>query len=187
MKTSCLGVPALLSALLLSAPTAAASPFGVPQVQVAGSSLGSAPVFHPGAPVPVPFTPDYLIGYVSDVSSHGLLTYHDVTAGFTALRANEELMARNLELTLAANNSATPELIARAQLDSAADSEGLLFALSDALGSRAVRLTLRRLGADPILYIFDGGECGIEPTTFRTLNAGRESEPYYLQAARRLL
>ena len=62
-----------------------------------------------------------------------------------------------------------------------------LAALSDALGSRAVRLTLRRLGADPILYIFDGGECGIEPTTFRTLNAGRESEPYYLQAARCLL
>ena len=134
MTTSRLGVPALLIALLVSAPTAAASPFGVPQVQVAGSSLGSAPVFHPGAPVPVPFTPDYLVGYVSDVSSHGLLTYHDVTAGFTALRANEELMARNLELTLAANNSATPELIARAQLDSAADSEGLLFALSDALG-----------------------------------------------------
>lgn len=134
MGTSRLVVPALLGALLLAVPTAAASPFGVPQVQVAGSSLGDAPVLHPGAPVPVPFTPDYLVGYASDVSSHGLLTYLDVTEGFMELRDNQELMARNLELTIAANTSATPELIARAQQDSAADSEGLLSALSDALG-----------------------------------------------------
>ncbi|QGU05134.1 phosphatase PAP2 family protein [Corynebacterium comes] len=135
MKTSRLWVPALVAALVLpDAPAADAGPFGVPQLQVAGSSLGSAPVLHDGAPLPVPFTPDYLVGYVSDVSSHGLITYYDVTSQFASLRGNEELMARNLEFTLAANNSATPELIARAQQDSAADSEGLLFAFSDALG-----------------------------------------------------
>ena len=62
-----------------------------------------------------------------------------------------------------------------------------LAALSDALGSPPVRLAFRRLGADPILYIFDDSGCGIEPTTFPTLNAGRESEPFYRQAARFLL
>lgn len=62
-----------------------------------------------------------------------------------------------------------------------------LGALSDALGSRPVRRTLRLLGAEPILYIFDDARCGIEPTTFAALNAGRESEPFYRQAARFLL
>ena len=62
-----------------------------------------------------------------------------------------------------------------------------LDALSRALGAHPVRHTLRLLGAEPILYIFDDIECGIEPTTFATLNAGRESEPYYRQAAQFLL
>lgn len=59
-----------------------------------------------------------------------------------------------------------------------------LGALSDALGSHLVRLALHRLGADPILYIFDDEANGIEPTTFFDLNAGRESEPFYRQASR---
>lgn len=60
-------------------------------------------------------------------------------------------------------------------------------ALARALGSHDVRQTFARLGAEPILYIFDrraDGEGTIEPGTFGSLNAGRESEPYYLQAAR---
>lgn len=62
-----------------------------------------------------------------------------------------------------------------------------LGAFSGALGARPVRRTLRLLGADPILYIFHNTEGGIEPTTFAALNAGRESEPFYRQAARFLL
>lgn len=62
-----------------------------------------------------------------------------------------------------------------------------LDAFSGALGARPVRRVLRLLGADPILYIFHRTECGIEPTTFATLNAGRESEPFYRQAAQFLL
>lgn len=62
-----------------------------------------------------------------------------------------------------------------------------LSAFSGALGASPVRRALRLLGADPILYIFHDTECGIEPTTFATLNAGRESEPFYRQAAQFLL
>ncbi len=60
-------------------------------------------------------------------------------------------------------------------------------ALARALGSSDVRRTFTRLGAEPILYIFDwrtDGSGAIEKDTFGRLNAGRESEPYFLQAAR---
>lgn len=138
MRTSRFWVPAMVAALVLPlAPAPAlAGPFGVPQVrdEVLGSSLGATPVLHEGAPVPEPFTPDYLVGYVSDLSSHGLITYYDVAAQFATLRHNPELMAENLALTIAENNAAGPELIARAQQDSVADSEGILEAFSDALG-----------------------------------------------------
>lgn len=75
------------------------------------------------------------------------------------------------------NWSGTGEEWHRASLD----------AFSGALGARPVRRALRLLGADPILYIFHDTECGIEPTTFAALNAGRESEPFYRQAAQFLL
>ena len=57
-------------------------------------------------------------------------------------------------------------------------------ALTRALGSEPVRHTFARLGAEPILYIYDRSAGRIEPGSFCHLNAGRESEPYYLQAAR---
>ncbi|MCS5478526.1 hypothetical protein NYP18_02540 [Corynebacterium sp. YIM 101645] len=62
-----------------------------------------------------------------------------------------------------------------------------LSAFSGALGADPVRRALGTLGADPILYIFHDTECGIEPTTFAALNVGRESEPFYRQAAQFLL
>lgn len=60
-------------------------------------------------------------------------------------------------------------------------------ALARALGALPVRQAFTRLGAEPILYIFDrrpDGGGAIEKGTFGSLNAGRESEPYYVQAAK---
>jgi len=57
-------------------------------------------------------------------------------------------------------------------------------ALARALGSEPVRHYFTRLGAEPILYLFDDSTGRIEHASFASLNAGRESEPYYLQAAR---
>lgn len=57
-------------------------------------------------------------------------------------------------------------------------------ALTRALGSQPLRATFARLGAEPILYIYDETAGGIERRSFTSLNAGRESEPYYVQAAK---
>lgn len=56
--------------------------------------------------------------------------------------------------------------------------------LPGALGSGDLRGAFARLGADPILYIYDADAGGIDAASFNSLNSGRESEPYYLQAAR---
>lgn len=95
------------------------------------------PVQHPGAPTPRPFPADYLVGYVSDVSSHDWGIYSDIISGFNDLRANhKDVMAQNLDIVVGVNNAASGNqaLIARAQQDAAADKEGLLIAFSDALG-----------------------------------------------------
>ncbi|MDO5512836.1 hypothetical protein [Corynebacterium sp.] len=57
-------------------------------------------------------------------------------------------------------------------------------ALTRALGSQPLRATFARLGAEPILYVYDDAAGGIEHRSFTCLNAGRESEPYYVQAAK---
>ena len=64
-------------------------PFEVPHLrgQVTGSSVGVPPQLHDGAPVPEPFGPEYLVGYISDRSSHGLGLYYKVTRQFDRLRA----------------------------------------------------------------------------------------------------
>lgn len=123
----------------LAAAPAQSLPFEVPHLrgQVTGSSIGAAPLLHDGAPVPEPFGPKYLVGYISDRSSHGLGLYYQINRQFERLRAQHpEVMEQNLATTIAVNNSAAddPELIARAQRDAAADSAGVMHAVSDALG-----------------------------------------------------
>ena len=124
---------------LLSAAPALALPFEVPHLrgQVTGSSVGAPPQLHDGAPVPEPFGPEYLVGYISDRSSHGLGLYYQVARQSDRLRAEyPEVMEQNLATTIAVNNAAAedPELVARAQFDAAADSAGVMYAVSDALG-----------------------------------------------------
>ncbi|GAB3647675.1 hypothetical protein [Corynebacterium nasicanis] len=57
-------------------------------------------------------------------------------------------------------------------------------ALTRALGAAPLRATFARLGAEPLLYVYDEAAGGIERRSFTSLNSGRESEPYYVQAAR---
>src|SRR5699024_7319474 len=65
------------------------------------------PVQHEGAPVPQPFGPDYLAGYISDISAHQGGVYWEIINGFDDLRANHpDVMAQNLEHTVAINNEA---------------------------------------------------------------------------------
>ncbi|MBP3088127.1 phosphatase PAP2 family protein [Corynebacterium sp. sy017] len=119
-------------------PAAPASALDIPALQGAQLLPGyPAPVQHPGAPVPQPFTPDYLAGYISDISSYSFGVYADVIAGFDDLRAHHpEIMAQNLDITVANNNAAAsnPQLVAQAQKDALADKDGVLLAFSDALG-----------------------------------------------------
>ncbi|WP_225723479.1 MULTISPECIES: phosphatase PAP2 family protein [Corynebacterium] len=95
-----------------------------------------APVYYDDAPTPRPFPPEYLGGYISDVSSYCGGIYADVVKSFQDLRGNKELMQKNLDLTVQANNAAAndPAAIERAQRDAAVDQGGLLMAFSDALG-----------------------------------------------------
>lgn len=110
----------------------------VPQLAgLEGSSSYPAAAQHDGAPVPRPFPMDYLGGYISDISSHEYGIYKEVIDGFNGLKANPEIMQQNLDIVVQANNDAAdkPERIARAQMDAAADQQGLLVAMSDALGA----------------------------------------------------
>lgn len=94
------------------------------------------PVQHEGAPTPQPFPAGALVGYISDISSHDFGIYYSVIDGFKDLQANHpEVMDANLDKVVEVNNSANPTQIKRAQVDAAADKEGLLYAFSDALGA----------------------------------------------------
>lgn len=97
------------------------------------------PIAHAGAPVPQPFGPEYLGGYVSDISSHEYGIYYGVIDSFNQVRgAHPELMSKNLDLAVEANHRASGNqtLIARAQHDAAADKEGVLESISDAFGAQ---------------------------------------------------
>lgn len=113
---------------LTAAPAEAAGSVDLPALRPA--------VQHPGAPVPVPFGPDRYVGYISDISSHGFGIYYDVVAGFNDItRLHRDILDQNLDTVVRVNTSATPEQVARAQVDAAADDGGLLSALSDAFGA----------------------------------------------------
>lgn len=100
------------------------------------------PVPHKGAPNPQPFGPEYLGGYISDISSHGWGVYLDVVDGFNDVRANHPgVIKQNLDKVVDINNAAqkNPAAIKHAQSDARADKDGVLMAFSDALGGELGR------------------------------------------------
>ncbi len=110
----------------------------VPAIDGSQGSLGyPTATAHEGAPMPSPFPPDYLGGYISDVSSHPYGVYLDVISGFNDLRTNHpDVMKQNLDTAVRINNDAqgNDDLIARAQMDADAYNQDLLYSMSDALG-----------------------------------------------------
>lgn len=141
-KTAIAAVAATAVSLSVVPSAAAAElPDGVSVPPVAGAEAVPTyptPVHHPGAPVPQPFSPDYVGGYISDISSYDYGVYWQPINGFEDLRANHpEVMQENLDRVVQINNEAknNPAQIQRAQNDAMADKDGVLKAFSDALGS----------------------------------------------------
>nr|WP_245531614.1 phosphatase PAP2 family protein [Corynebacterium capitovis] len=140
------------------------APVTLPQLRDAGtgSSTGGVPVQHDaGAPVPQPFTPDYLTGYISDISAYDYGIYSQVNSLFPEVRQNQpETMQANLDTVVRINNTATPEQVARAQEDAIASEGGLLTALSPALGGEfgaAFRAALDENRLPKTTYLLDNG------------------------------
>lgn len=135
----------------------------LPQLRsdITGSSTGAIPQEHPGAPVPSPFTPDYLAGYISDISPYQYGIYAEVNRLFPQVRDTQpETLTANLDRTVEINNNATPEQIATAQNDAVASADGLLTALSPALGSEfgaAFRDALAEGRLPKTAYLLDNG------------------------------
>lgn len=155
-----------LSALALAACVTcapAASALTVPQLRsdYTGSSIGAPIVQHDGAPVPRPFSPAYLTGYISDISPYSYGIYAEVNRLFPQVRQTQpETMAANLETVVRINNAATEAQIAKAQVDAVASSGGLLAALSPALGAEfgeAFRASLREGRLPKTAYLLDNG------------------------------
>lgn len=146
----------------LTAPAAQALP-AAPQLQseVSGSSTGKAPIQHPGAPVPRPFTPDYLAGYISDISPYQYGIYAEVNRLFPQVRDTQpQTMAANMDTVVRINNTASPEQITKAQLDAAAAEGGLLANISAALGAEfgaAFRTSLAEGRLPKTAYLLDNG------------------------------
>ena len=124
-----------------AAPAASAQdlPFTIPQLRdpATGWFSGQVPTHIDGAPVPVPFSPDYLVGYISDRSAYEHGIYAEVNRLFPEVRDRRpDVMDSNRAQVVAINNGAAsdPARIRNAQIDASASSEELLFALSEALG-----------------------------------------------------
>ncbi|GAB3082149.1 acid phosphatase [Corynebacterium aquatimens] len=118
------------------------SSLSVPQMKDPGTgiSTGKVPVQHPGAPVPVPFSPDYLTGYVSDVSSYEYGIYEEVVRCFHDIKTNQPGTRQyNLDKVIQVNNSATPDRIRAAQIDAVVSSNGLLEVMAEGLGPEFAR------------------------------------------------
>ena len=187
---------AALSGCLLCVPTvvpsfaaahAAELPFTVPALvePMTGSSIGDAPQQHAGAPQPTPFTTDYIAGFPSDVSSYQYGVYWEVVRLYDDVKKRPDLMAQDLDKAVAVNNAAAgdPQLIARAQHDAAADTAGVMEAVSDALGpkmGRAFRDALAEHRLPKTEYLLGNGYLaragGLASSTF--------AEKYYFRAAR---
>lgn len=134
------------------------------------------PVQHPGAPTPQPFGPEYLGGFISDISSHGYGVYLDVVDGFNDVRANHPaIMQQNLDKVVKINNAAqsNPSAIQRAQKDARADKAGVMDAFSDSLGAelgRHFRDALRENRLPKTQYLLGNGYLaragGVASSTF---------------------
>ncbi|MCP1386874.1 phosphatase PAP2 family protein [Corynebacterium sp. TA-R-1] len=162
MKANVVKLSALLTAAsLVCAP--AANAITVPQLrsEVTGSSIGAPIVQHPGAPVPRPFSPQYLTGYISDISPYKYGIYAEVNRLFPQVRDTQpQTMAANLDTVVRINNTASAEQIATAQVDAVASAGGLLAALSPALGAEfgeAFRAALREGRLPKTSYLLDNG------------------------------
>ncbi len=114
-------------------------PPSLPNVQshVTGSSTGNVITQHPGAPVPVPFSTDWLAGYVSDISAYKYGVYLEINRLFPYLKAQRpDVMRANMDIVSRVNRQAAadPALIQKAQKDAIASGDDLLAQLSPALG-----------------------------------------------------
>ena len=143
LLTAVVAATTAMSALfgVVAAPAATAQdlPFTIPQLRdpATGWYSGQVPTHIHGAPVPVPFSPDYLVGYISDRSAYEHGIYAEVNRLFPELRDRRpDVMDSNRAQVVAINNAAEsdPARIHNAQIDASASSEELLFALSEALG-----------------------------------------------------
>lgn len=192
MPTYSRALAAPLAALLLvtsaqPAAQAADLSFTVPALMdpMTGSSTGEKPALHRGAPTPRPFTPDYLVGFPSDVSSYQYGVYWEVVRLYDDVKANPAVMAADLDKAVAINNAAAHDatLIARAQRDAAADTDGVMVAVSEAMGpelGRAFRDALAEHRLPKTEYLLGNGYLaragGLASSTF--------AEKYYFQAQR---
>ena len=181
-----------LAALLVAVPVqpaaqAADLPFTVPALMdpMTGSSTGEKPALHHGAPTPRPFTPDYLVGFPSDVSSYQYGVYWEVVRLYDDVKANPAVMAADLDKAVAINNAAAHDatLIARAQRDAAADTDGVMSAVSEAMGpvlGQAFRDALAEHRLPKTEYLLGNGYLaragGLASSTF--------AEKYYFKAPR---
>lgn len=123
--------------LITAAPTASAQQIPQLRSEITGSSIGQVPAHIDGAPVPVPFTPDYIAGYISDISPYKYGIYAEVNRLFPYLRDQRpDVMDSNKAQVVAINNNAAnnPALIKLAQDDAVASSNELLLTLSEGLG-----------------------------------------------------
>ena len=192
MPTHSRALAAPLAALLLAtsaqpAAQAADLPFTVPALMdpMTGSSTGEKPALHHGAPTPRPFTPDYLVGFPSDVSSYQYGVYWEVVRLYDDVKANPAVMAADLDKAVAINNAAAHDatLIARAQRDAAADTDGVMVAVSEAMGPElgsAFRDALAEHRLPKTEYLLGNGYLaragGLASSTF--------AEKYYFKAQR---
>ena len=124
--------------ITLAPAASAALPVAVPQLRepVTQQTTGAPPVQHPGAPVPEPFSTDYIAGFESDVSSYQFGNYWQVVQLFDHIKAQPEIRQENMDKAVAINNAAAgdPALIRRAQADAKASSTSVLNAVSDSMG-----------------------------------------------------
>lgn len=175
-----------------AAPTATAAdlPFTVPQLRepVTGQTTGAAPKQYPGAPVPQPFTTDYLVGFQSDISSYDYGVYWEVVRLYDYIKAQRaDIRQDNLNRAIAINNDAAkdPALIRASQIDASADTEGVMNAVSEALGARfgeAFRAALADHRLPKTEYLLGNGYAaragGLASSTFPEKYYFDEARPY---------
>lgn len=135
----------------------------VPQLNspATGASTGAKPVQYAGAPTPTPFSPAYIAGYISDVSSYNCGIYAQVNQQFPDIRDNHpEVMEANLDTVVDINRHASAKRVKEAQQDAVAIKSNLLANLSPALGNefgKAVRDALAENRLPKTEYLLGNG------------------------------